>query len=221
MRNAERFLSPIEDKRHNQILFVIEVPDQPLEQHSARVRVIVAAMAQPVGIPLQRLQQRIRSFCRASHVAMDVVMIALQHVESARQTRIGGLEDREIMQVLDLMMNVELIQHELQSWHELTRELGGWKLPCPEVHRDAFNRRRQLPEHRVARQPEARHSAQVRMGVPLLARITGEHHAQILRPAASAGQRKSFNFGGMRPFDRHGRLHSQCAHECEGQTCGT
>jgi modification target Cys-rich repeat protein len=25
----------------------------------------------------------------------------------------------------------------------------------------------------------------------------------------------------MRPFDCHGRLHSHCAHECEGQTCGT
>jgi hypothetical protein len=25
----------------------------------------------------------------------------------------------------------------------------------------------------------------------------------------------------MRPFDRHRRLHSHCAHECEGQTCGT
>jgi len=221
MRNAERFLSPIEDKRHNQILFVIEVPDQPLQEHSARICVIVAATAQSIGIPLQCLQQRIRSFCRASHVAMDVVMIALQNVESARQTRIGGPEDREIVQVLDLMMNVELIQHELQPRHKLTRELGWWKLPCPEVHRDAFNRRRQLPEHRMARQPEARHGAQVRMGVPLLARITGEHHAQILRPAASAGQRKSFNFGGMRPFDRHRRLHSHCAHECEGQTCGT
>ena len=55
MRNAERFLSPIEDKRHNQILFVIEVPDQPLEQHSAGVRITVAAMAQSIGIPLQRL----------------------------------------------------------------------------------------------------------------------------------------------------------------------
>ena len=69
---------------------------------------------------------------------MDVVMIALQHVEPARQTRIGGLEDREIVQVLDLMMNVELIQHELQPRHELTRELGGWKLPCPEVPRDVL-----------------------------------------------------------------------------------
>src|SRR6185312_4044872 len=132
---------------------------------------------------------------------MDVVMIALKHVEPARQTRIGGLEDREIVQVLDLMMNVELIQHELQPRHELTCELRGWKLPCPEVPRDVLNRRRQLPEHRMARQPEARHGAQVRMGIPLLARITGEHHAQILRPAASASQRKSFNFGGMWAFD--------------------
>jgi hypothetical protein len=55
VRNAERFLSAIEDKRDNQILFVIKVPDQPAQQHTARVRVTVAAMAQSIGIPLQRL----------------------------------------------------------------------------------------------------------------------------------------------------------------------
>ncbi len=146
-------------------------------------------------------------------------MVAFQHVKAARQPRIGGAEDREIMQILDLMMNVELVQHELQPRHELAREFRGRKLPGAKLRRDLLNHRRQLAKHGVARQPEARHFAKIGMGVPLLARITREQHAQILRPAASAGQSKRFNLGGMGPFDRHKRLDSHCARECEGQTC--
>jgi hypothetical protein len=38
---------------------------------------------------------------------------------------------------------------------------------------------------------------------PLLARIAGEQHAQIVRPAAAAGQSKGFDLGGMGSFDGH------------------
>ena len=95
-----------------------------------------------------------------------------QHVEAARQAVIGGAEDREVMQVLDLVMHVELLQQELQPRHQQARET-----PAPAAGRRG-NRRSmrldhagKLAEHGVARQPEARHLAEIGVGLPLLARV--------------------------------------------------
>lgn len=130
-------------------------------------------------------------------------MVAFEYIKPTRQARICRLEDREVMQILNLVVNVELVQHELQPRHELTREFDGRKLPGTKLRRDSLYHRRQLAKHGMARQPEAGHFTKIGMSVPLLARVTGEQHAQILWPATSASQRKRFNLGGMGPFDRH------------------
>ena len=53
----------------------------------------------------------------------------------------------------------------------------------------------ELTEHGVPRQPEARHLAEVGVAVPLLARIAGDQHAQVLGPAAAAGKIEGFAVG--------------------------
>ena len=84
MRNAERFLTAIEDERHDQILLVIEMADQPFDQRPACIRIFGAVPAKRVGIGPQRLQQRIGGLCGARHVGVDVVMVAFEDIKSTR-----------------------------------------------------------------------------------------------------------------------------------------
>ena len=51
-------------------------------------------------------------------------MIVLQHLEAAHETRLGGAKQREVAQILDLMMHLELRQEELQARREPAPELG-------------------------------------------------------------------------------------------------
>ena len=44
---------------------------------------------------------------------MNVVMVAFQNIKSDGQPRVCSAEDRKIVKVLDLMVNVELFQNEL------------------------------------------------------------------------------------------------------------
>jgi hypothetical protein len=55
MRDAERRLAAVEDQRHDQILFVVEMADQSFEQTTARQRVGVALLA-GIGFLGQRAQ---------------------------------------------------------------------------------------------------------------------------------------------------------------------
>ena len=55
---------------------------------------------------------------------MNVVMVAFQNIKSDGQPGVRSAEDREIVKVLDLMVNVELVQNELQPRRELARRTG-------------------------------------------------------------------------------------------------
>ena len=102
--------------------------------------------------------------------------------------------------------------------HELARKFLRRKLAAAEKRGDPLDRGGQLAKHGMARQPETRHFAEIRMSVPLLARIAFNENAQVLGPAAAAGKRKGIQIG---DFDGHSRLDSRCAPDCEGQTCAT
>src|SRR5512139_1187921 len=108
---------------------------------------------------------------------MDVVVVSLQHLEPARQPFIGHPEDRKIMQILDLVVNIELVEHELEPRHELPRKFLRRKLAGAKLRGDLLNRDGQLTKHGVAREPETRHPTEVWMGLPLLARVTGNQDA--------------------------------------------
>ena len=45
---------------------------------------------------------------------MDDLVVGLEHVEAMGEACLGGLKHREIVQILDLVMRVELLQEELQ-----------------------------------------------------------------------------------------------------------
>ncbi len=48
--DAERLLAAVEDQRHDQVFFVVEVTDQPLDQQAACRRVIVAATDERIAV---------------------------------------------------------------------------------------------------------------------------------------------------------------------------
>src|SRR5262245_32599870 len=107
---------------------------------------------------------------------MNVMVIALQYVEPPCKPVVGSAEDREIMEALDLMMDVELVEHELQARHELARKFLRRKPGRAEKPGDLLDRGRQLAKHGMARQPEPRHFAEIRMGIPLLARVARDQN---------------------------------------------
>ncbi len=77
--------------------------------------------------------------------------VALQHVEAARQSRLGGTENREIMQVLDLVVHVELRQQKLQPRNEVKREFSGRQHTVAELRLDRLDHGGEFAEHGVAR----------------------------------------------------------------------
>src|SRR4029079_12536003 len=149
---------------------------------------------------------------------MDMVMVALQHIKSPRKPFVSCPENREIMQVFDLMMDVELIEHELKPRHELARKLLRRKLVGTEKRGDLLDCGRQLAKHRMAGQPQTRQFTEVGMTVPPFARIARQKDAQVLGPAAAAGKSKGAQIRGIGDFDAHSRLDSRSAANCEGQT---
>jgi hypothetical protein len=107
------------------------------------------------------------------------------------------------MQILDLVMHAELREQKLKPRHELARKFHRRKRAVAELH---FNRRDhdgQFAKHGVARQPEARHLAEIGVAFPLLARVTRDQHAQILRPAVAAGERERLAVVCVGQFDGH------------------
>ena len=80
---------------------------------------------------------------------MNVMVIALKHVEAKRKTRLRGFEYREIMQVFYLVMDVELVQHKLELGHELLRKFCRPKKPGSELRGDVANRNGKLAEHHM------------------------------------------------------------------------
>src|SRR5215475_7610119 len=133
VRHAEFLFTAIEDQRDYKIFFIIEMPDEPFEQDRACLGIAFAAATKSIRIALQRLQQSVGGLCRPRHIAMDVVMVAFQNVKSDGQPGVRSAEDREIVKVLDLMVDVELVQNELQPRCELARELHGRKIAGPKL----------------------------------------------------------------------------------------
>ena len=105
MCNTQRRFAAVEDQRHDQIFLVVEMTGESFKQGRARVGVAVATPEHRLTAALQSAQQRVRGPGGARHVGMDVVVVALQYIESSRQPVIGRAEDREIMEILDLMVD--------------------------------------------------------------------------------------------------------------------
>src|SRR5690348_17926861 len=124
--------------------------DQPPQKGATRVCIIVAALTQRLIGALQRLQKCVGGLRGTGHNLMNMMMTTFQYREAERQPLVCSLEDREIMEIFNLMVDVQLVQHELQTRHELACKFGRRKLPAAKLHRDLFNRRRELAEHRVA-----------------------------------------------------------------------
>jgi hypothetical protein len=53
MRDAQRFFAAIENQRHNQILLVVEVTDEPFKQDPTRIGIVVTAPNHRVAAALQ------------------------------------------------------------------------------------------------------------------------------------------------------------------------
>ena len=111
----------------------------------------------------------------------------------ARQIRgqpgVGSAENREIVKVLDLMMNVELRQYELQPRHELAgeirrRKIAGAKLP---VTFQSFPTVRETWRGATARNEPCRRDCR---GAPISRADSDRAAAQVLRPAVAAGKAK-------------------------------
>ena len=77
-------------------------------------------------------------------------MIAFQDVKAAHQPRVRHTKNREIVQVLDLMMDVELVEHELQPGHELPGEFGRRQGLVTKLRRDLLDCTRQFAKHGVS-----------------------------------------------------------------------
>ena len=117
-------------------------------------------------------------------------MVGLEHGEAVRELRLGGLEDREIVQVLDLVMGVELLQEELQARRKPGAEVLRGGRPLAKRRGGVGQRARDLAEHVVPLQPELRHAAEIGVALPHLARIAVGEQAQLGRPAGARIERE-------------------------------
>ena len=69
MRDAERLLAAVENERHDQVLFVVEMADEASEQSAARRRVGVAATLQRLRLVGKGAQQRVCSSAMSAWMA--------------------------------------------------------------------------------------------------------------------------------------------------------
>jgi hypothetical protein len=113
VRHSQFRFPAIENERHYQIFLVVEMPGKPLQQGRTRAGIIVAAPLQPFTAGLQSPQKRIRGFRGARHIAMNVMVVAFEDVEAKRKSRVSAFEDREVVEIFDLMMEIKLVQQEL------------------------------------------------------------------------------------------------------------
>jgi len=71
-------------------------------------------------------QEGVRALDRRGNLPMDDFVISLEHVEAMGEACLGGLKHREIVQILDLVVRVELLKKELQARRkEGAKVLGG------------------------------------------------------------------------------------------------
>ena len=117
-------------------------------------------------------------------------MIALQHVEAAGEPRLRRLEDRKVMQVLDLMVGIELLQEELQPGRKPGAEVRGRRGPVAKCGGRLLQRCGNIAEHVMAREPELRHGAEIVVSLPHRARVAVDQEPQIGRPAVAGVERE-------------------------------
>ena len=110
------------------------------------------------------------------------------------------------MQVLDLVVHGKLRQQELQPRHQALRERLRRQRAGAELRGDLLDHAGQFAEHVVARQPEARHVAEIGVRLPLLAGKARDQVAHVVRPAVAAGERQRCGVCWVRRFDAHGGL---------------
>jgi hypothetical protein len=60
---------------------------------------------------------------------MDMVMVALQYIEPSRKPLVSRAEDREIMEVLDLMVDIELVDINCSRGTNWRANSSGGSLP--------------------------------------------------------------------------------------------
>ena len=84
------------------------------QQRAARRGVLLAGDAQRVGVVDRGAQEGVGALDRRGDLRVDHLVVGLEHVEAVGEARLGGLKHREIVQILDLVMGVELLQEELQ-----------------------------------------------------------------------------------------------------------
>lgn len=100
VRHSQFRFPAIENERHYQIFLVVEMPGKPLQQGRTRAGIIVAAPLQPFTAGLQSPQKR-------------MMVVAFEDVEAKRKSRVSAFEDREVVEIFDLMMEIKLVQQEL------------------------------------------------------------------------------------------------------------
>src|SRR5215208_2099492 len=151
LTHPELVLAAVEDERDDQILLVGEVADEAGQELVGDEAVAVGTSAHRVG--LRRLEERVRRVGETGDPLVEDVVIVLQHLEATHETRLGGAKEREIAQILDLMMHLELRQEELQARREPPPELRERQGALPELRRRGFKRAPEITEHVVAIEP--------------------------------------------------------------------
>ncbi len=216
--NAERFLAAVQDQWDDEVFLIVQMAQETAQQRAACVRIIIGHFPELFTAGLQRSQHYVGFFGGSFHIAMNVMMVTFQDIEAASKPRIRRSEERKVMKVLNLVMHVELVQHELKSRHELPCKFHGWHLPCREISAELPDRAREFAKHRVARQPKSRHCTKISVTLPSLAWIAGNQDAHFLWPAPAPPQRESCNIQGIGWLVTHRNLNSHCATKCEEQT---
>jgi hypothetical protein len=116
---------------------------------------------------------------------MDDFVISLEHVEAMGEACLGGLKHREIVQILDLVMRIELLQEELQPRRKPGAEVLRGRSPGAKSRGGRLERAGDLAEHVVALQPELRHGPEIGVGAPERARVAVDQQAQVGRQAGA------------------------------------
>ena len=149
--DAEAVLGPIENQRDDQIFLVVEVTPELSQQAIGRPRIGFAGLAQRVGMIDRRAQEGVRRLDRSSDRVVDRLMVAFKHVEAEREARLGRLKDREVVQVLDLVMRMELLKEELETRGKPGAEVLRGGAPLAEGRDRVVQRRADFAEHVVPR----------------------------------------------------------------------
>src|SRR5690606_13966190 len=109
------------------------------------------------------------------------------NLEATLQPPLCLRKDREIIQVLDLMVTVKLLQEKAQAWGEPLGEGSRSEEPLAIIGNTLLQHAAQLAKHIVPLEPELRHLTEVGVALPYLPRIFLHEKTQIVRQPLPAG----------------------------------